>query len=1160
MRCLGFKVVCSLACLGFVLLFAGCEGNNFSASEPFDGIAPTVDAFDAAIPDVTDDVTDEGDSSDPEAFDLSTPDPNDAEPDAQDVDSLDVSEPPNDIDEPVGPFEIYRVDPDRGSSVKPGTVALHGSGFYEGMEVWFGANKSPFVFVLNSQLANCTVPPAPAGLVDVFAKRPDGEVDSIKDAFTYEQPLSLVSVEPSSGSATGGSPIVIKGSGFAMRPIFMLGDRQAVSVRFGDDGTAFAITPPHDPGLVNLRAITDVGQAVLEDAYLFEEKVVRPSLPGVSVASVFPDKGPAAGGTRVTIVGTGFAPGTSVRFGGIPATSVVVVSETEIQAVTPVGSPGLVDVSVRVVVGDTTLVNGFEYQAPDMQILAVEPESGAIAGGTIVRIMGYGLADVDSVFFGDIPSPKVVVESATSVYATAPRADETGAVTVTTIGDGEAAREKAFRYFDPTQRGAGTWGPPIRGDVNVTVLSSQTGRGLPDAYVILGADPHTPYQGLTDDRGQITFAGTDLTGPVAVHATSLGYSASSIVGFDARNVTLYISGLASPENPVNPPGTGTSAACTVSGRVLDYEKYFIKPFWAEGHMYGQCWTSGSTMFGGNPDPGPGAFPDRKGNFKINVRRGQFSVVCAAMVKPPIGNAYMVRMGVVPGVTCSGAPIEGINVRLNIETDRDLWLAVPELPEHPLGINGPGLWGGWNLGADGFLDLLKGYQRVEPDRIRISWQPKEFTGPIAGEGYSIYQSISTRSMNGMPYSVTMTTGLKPETNLPVAVIEGSDVLFEQTSIPRAISAMTTVPEGILMADDGGAIYLYDGNDIIVQGMRTGTPIRGIWGVSKDDFWVVGEMGRVWHFDGRVATRVASGVAVDFYGISGVVGDNGELAMSLAGGPYLLRYENSDFRFEMVPGGVQTRAVKRFFDNTIVAVGVNGAVVTGVSGTPLQVEYPVEGELIALDAVAVDDFWTLSKAGELIRKKGDDFEVWQIPWPADYKGLVRRGECDVLVYGREGALVAFDCNSFSNLSVSQENNDFMAAAQFGGRLLVAGRYYTYLPQAMGFPQIVEPVENSFWAKNGISWTLESAIQPSYQQLLLSGPTGYTFWVIMAQGQVRSVPLPDFARIFHGYTPIADGTKRLNLTCSKTPGFNFNAYSSTDTNYYKQEAFSVALVSFQ
>ena len=70
---------------------------------------------------------------------------------------------------------------------------------------------------------------------------------------------------------------------------------------------------------------------------------------------------------------------------------------------------------------------------------------------------------------------------------------------------------------------------------------------------------------------------------------------------------------------------------------------------------------------------------------------------------------------------------------------------------------------------------------------------------------------------------------------------------------------------------------------------------------------------------------------------VVGDNGELAMSLAGGPYLLRYENSDFRFEMVPGGVQTRAVKRFFDNTIVAVGVNGAVVTGVSGTPLQVEY-------------------------------------------------------------------------------------------------------------------------------------------------------------------------------------------------------------------------------
>jgi len=61
-----------------------------------------------------------------------------------------------------------------------------------------------------------------------------------------------------------------------------------------------------------------------------------------SVTRVQPISGPSTGGTAVRITGTNFfsALPVSVTFGGAPATDVVVVSLTEITAVTPSGSPG----------------------------------------------------------------------------------------------------------------------------------------------------------------------------------------------------------------------------------------------------------------------------------------------------------------------------------------------------------------------------------------------------------------------------------------------------------------------------------------------------------------------------------------------------------------------------------------------------------------------------------------------------------------------------------------------------------------------------------------------------------------------------------------------------------------------------------------------------
>jgi hypothetical protein len=75
---------------------------------------------------------------------------------------------------------------------------------------------------------------------------------------------------------------------------------------------------------------------------------VGEDLPIPVVTKIDPNIGPAVGGTRVIIIGKGFASVTSVAFGGAAATNVVPGAhnpDTQLTADTPAGN-GTVDVTV----------------------------------------------------------------------------------------------------------------------------------------------------------------------------------------------------------------------------------------------------------------------------------------------------------------------------------------------------------------------------------------------------------------------------------------------------------------------------------------------------------------------------------------------------------------------------------------------------------------------------------------------------------------------------------------------------------------------------------------------------------------------------------------------------------------------------------------------
>ena len=79
--------------------------------------------------------------------------------------------------------------------------------------------------------------------------------------------------------------------------------------------------------------------------YAYAELIVVAAPAGPKVSSISPANGPAAGGTSVTISGSGFTDATGVSFGGKVVSSFSVDNDNQITATSPAGS-GTVDVIV----------------------------------------------------------------------------------------------------------------------------------------------------------------------------------------------------------------------------------------------------------------------------------------------------------------------------------------------------------------------------------------------------------------------------------------------------------------------------------------------------------------------------------------------------------------------------------------------------------------------------------------------------------------------------------------------------------------------------------------------------------------------------------------------------------------------------------------------
>ncbi|HVU60543.1 MAG TPA: IPT/TIG domain-containing protein [Mycobacteriales bacterium] len=243
---------------------------------------------------------------------------------------------------------------------------------------------------------------------------------------------TVTKVSPTSGSTAGGTSVTVTGSGFTGATAVTFGGTAGTSLVVNSDTSVTVTSPAHAAGTVNVRVTTPAGQSAVvtpADQFTYSAAPVGPT-----VTKVSPSSGSSAGGTSVTVTGTGFTGATAVTFGGTAGTNVVVKSATSITVTSPKHAAGAVNVRVTTPAGQSAVVtpaDQFTYSAAPVTptVTKVSPASGPTAGGTSVTVTGTGFTGATAVTFGGTAGTNVVVKSATSITVTSPK-HAAGAVNV----------------------------------------------------------------------------------------------------------------------------------------------------------------------------------------------------------------------------------------------------------------------------------------------------------------------------------------------------------------------------------------------------------------------------------------------------------------------------------------------------------------------------------------------------------------------------------------------------------------------------------------------------------------------------------------------------------------------------------------------------------
>jgi hypothetical protein len=314
------------------------------------------------------------------------------------------------------------VTPASGPAAGGTTITMYGTNFVSGLTVRVGGAAATNVVYVSSQELTARTPAGTAGVRDVQVINPDGQVATRTGAFTYTGTTAaptLTAVSPTSGPTAGGTTITLAGTGFVSGATVRVGGTAATNVAFVSATQLTARTPAGTAGARDVQITNPDGQsATRTGGFTYNATTSAPTLTSIS-----PDSGSTGGNTFITLTGTNFVSGATVRIGGVAATSVAFVSATQLTARTPAGTLGVRDVQITNPDGQSvTRIGAFTYDPPNTpRITSITPASGPVAGGTLITVSGANFTSSGMTLrIGGVAATNVVSTNNTTLTAVTP--------------------------------------------------------------------------------------------------------------------------------------------------------------------------------------------------------------------------------------------------------------------------------------------------------------------------------------------------------------------------------------------------------------------------------------------------------------------------------------------------------------------------------------------------------------------------------------------------------------------------------------------------------------------------------------------------------------------------------------------------------------------
>ena len=461
----------------------------------------------------------------------------------------------------AGPPTFGIISPDHGPIGGGTHVTITGTNFnHDGgsIVVSIGGTIADSVMV-NSTTITAVTPVHTAGAQDIIIRNGDGGAVTALAAYTYIGPPGFDTILPVSGSTLGGTPVTITGTNFIAGSLLnvTIGGVGATNIHRVSDTSITANTPAGIAGSQVVNITNGDGQFNISGRFTY---VTPPAFGTIS-----PTYGPIAGGTTITITGSGFIDGTSfdVSIGG-NHTAKISVNSTTIIATTPAGIAGSQVVNITNGDGQFNNSGRFTYMGP-MSVSGISPAYGPITGGTAVTITGSGF----------VPGPSLHVTIGRATATNPVRNDATNITAVTSSGTA-GAQDVAVTNGDGlttiSKPGAYTYeGPPVF--TNITPASGTIAGGT--AVIIIGTNF------VNGTLASVTIGGTVtpavLVNSTYITATTLGGPAGAADVVITNNHTQNATGIgaysyiytAAPEIvSITPPVTHDNGSNTTGVQIL----------------------------------------------------------------------------------------------------------------------------------------------------------------------------------------------------------------------------------------------------------------------------------------------------------------------------------------------------------------------------------------------------------------------------------------------------------------------------------------------------------------------------------------------------------------------------------------------------------------